>query len=177
MRTLEFFSTPERLKVLNWALFNPGQSGVRAISRRIGVSPSVVSKCLSFLKKEKILNEKTKNPKAQALKIYLNVEKILGAGIDRLLKKEFDPLSAGLYGSWANGTNYSDSDIDIWVKVREKPTEEKELRVRKEIRKKLSAEPSILILAEKEIKELRKADYPFYCSLVHSIALIGEGID
>lgn len=180
MKTLEFFSTKERLAVLNYVLFNHGKKTmVRKLSRKINVSASVVSKCINFLKKEKIIDEKNRiqSPKARALKVYLNIEKILDAGIDKAIKKELKPVSAGLYGSWANGTNYSDSDIDIWIRVKKKPSEEKELKIRKKIKTELKAEPSILILTEKEIEGLRKKDYPFYCALIHSIALIGEGID
>ncbi len=179
MSIAKFFSTDERLKVLDCLFFNPKTRGVRETAREIGVSPSVVSKCLAVLKKEKIFDERTGLlcPEGRALKVYLCLERIRASKIALLIKKEFKPVSAGLYGSWADGTNTRGSDIDLWVKVKGKIPEGKVLGVRREIRKRLKVEPSILVLAAEDVDRLRAKDYPFYCSLAHSIVLIGEGID
>ena len=112
------FSTPEREEILSEALYAE-EISVSELARNLCLSKGLASQYLRFLVKEGILRRKGRkfsvdreNPKVKALKVLLNVKQL--SEIFVYLKDVKG--SIGLYGSWANGTNTKESDVDIWVK-------------------------------------------------------------
>lgn len=52
------------------------------------------------------------NPYVKAMKIFFNIKKLTEKNVpDKLRLLEI--AGARIYGSWASGTNYEDSDLDI----------------------------------------------------------------
>ena len=86
-------------------------------------------------------------------------------------------LSVGVYGSFARGENTEDSDLDIWIVVDSYPNEREVARVEKEISKETGKQTHLLILTREKIERLRKEDPVFYCELVNSFVIWGEGIE
>jgi len=94
------------------------------------------------------------------------------------LKKIPGLLGAGVYGSWANGTNKEDSDVDVWVKIKERVGEELVAGVSRQLNKKMKSKVELLILDPEKIEVLKKEDPIFYYSLVFgSIVLHGEALE
>jgi predicted nucleotidyltransferase len=170
-----------REKIVGFLLDNPTtEIKVRELARKLNISPAYVSKTLKILRGEKILkNNKVdlNSPIVRALKIFLNMKKIAEKGVTDMISS-LNIIGAGVYGSWANGTNYEDSDLDIWVKVKKHPRETKIASLVGEIRKSVGANVQVLVLTSEDIKRLKNEDPTFYYSLVFgSIQLCGETIE
>jgi predicted nucleotidyltransferase len=180
MKLNDILSTEKRCRLINYILDNPEhEPAVEELSRTLKLSKGFVSQYLKLLEENKILKKNKKyrvnleNPLTKGLKILLNLERIEV----KKFKKIPSLLGVGLYGSWANGTNKKDSDVDFWVKVKKYPPEEVLARVAAELRKKLGR-VQILILQPERIENMRKNDPIFYHSLVFgSIVLLGEGLE
>jgi len=178
----KLFSTGQREKILDYLLENSSAGyRVREVSKYFGVSVGSASQFLSLLRKNKILTRKgdvfqidTKNPLTRALKIVMNVFKIEFG----VLKKIPGLLGTGVYGSWANGTNKEDSDIDIWLKVKERIGEEVIAGTSRQLNKKMNRKIQLLILNPEKIELLKKEDPIFYYSMVFgSIVIHGESLE
>ncbi|MDD5162642.1 MAG: nucleotidyltransferase domain-containing protein [Candidatus ainarchaeum sp.] len=152
---------------------------VRSLARFAKVSPALVSGTIAILKKQGAINKgkiDLLHPSARALKILLNIESLTSAKFVPEIRSIFkDCNGIGLYGSWANGTNSKDSDLDFWVKS-ESESEEKSAKISRFVKQKLGLEASIIILTQKRLKELKEKDFVFYSMLYNCFLLWGEGI-
>jgi len=178
----KLYSTGQREKILDYMLENTSAGyRVRELSKNFGVSVGSASQFLSLLRKNKILTRKgdvfrvdTMNPLTRALKIVMNVFKIESG----VLKKIPGLLGIGVYGSWANGTNKEDSDIDIWLKVKERLGEDVIAGTSRQLNKKMNRKIQLLILDPEKIEFLKKEDPIFYYSMVFgSIVIYGESLE
>lgn len=170
-----------RERILEFVLDNPtAELKVRELARRLDLSPAHVSKTLKALRSKGLVkNDKVdlNAPIVKALKIFFNVRKLVEKGVTGRIKSA-NVISAGVYGSWANGTNYEGSDLDIWIKVEKHPGETKIAPLVGEIRKKLGANVQMLVLTPDNIKKMKKEDPIFYYSLAFgSIVICGETIE
>ena len=168
-------------RIIEFIIDNPRKMvKVRELAKLLQISPAYVSRTLKILGKEDVIkNNKVNlsNPYVRVLKIFSNIKKMIDKGVIKKLKK-LEALGAGIYGSWANGTNYEDSDLDIWIKVSKRPKEIKIATISNEIRKALGRDVQILVLTPERIERLKKEDPIFYYSLVFgSIKLYGEEIE
>ncbi|MDE1874269.1 MAG: nucleotidyltransferase domain-containing protein [Candidatus Micrarchaeota archaeon] len=167
-------------RVLTYILDRPtARVRVSRIAEKVGASKGHVSEVISGLKREGIIRKDMvdlKNPYVRSLKIAINVNKISRGGIIPILKT-LNPEGAGLYGSWANGTNTEESDIDMWVKTEDAVSALKKAELRSRIGKILGVEPQIIMLGEEQIKKLKDGNEVFYFSLLMgSIVLFGENV-
>lgn len=169
------FSTSERIKILEAVIFRTGNVSVNNIASQIGLSKGLVSKYFQILLKEQILKkEKGKlvvadSKSVKAVKILLNVRQI----DTRIFSKYPFVTAVGLYGSCARGENTEDSDVDLWVRVKD-VEETKIASLTSEINKKIK-NAKVLFLNDKKIEKLRKEDIMFYHSLSFgSIILYGD---
>lgn len=180
METYELLSTKDRQKLLKRVLNHPHDKlKVRKLAKIINVSPAFVSKYLKTLQKNLDIVENKldlTDPLIKALKILINIENIKEVILD---VKELIPeaIGFGVYGSWAEGTNYEESDVDLWIKVTKIPKDINIARLRKRIIEKCSVDPSILVLDHEKIDRLKNKDTIFYNALIHSFLLWGETID
>jgi predicted nucleotidyltransferase len=172
----KLLSSKERLKVLEYILYR-NSFKVTEVSKELTLSKGFVSEFLTFLYKKKLIDKKnhyclSKSPLVNALKLLLNVNKI---DVSKIKKSYFKGI--GLYGSWANGTNMYDSDLDIWIKVDVYPDENEIASLSKTLRKMTNSEIQLLILTPKKIKQI-KSDKPFFSSLYYSSYILwGESIE
>jgi len=171
----KIFSTKERIKILQAVIFSEKPISVNVIAAKIKISKGLVSKYFDVLVKEGVA--KRSNSKYQivnssitkGIRILLNVKNIrIG------IFKKYDFVEAvGLYGSCAKGENNEESDIDIWIKIKE-VSDHKIASLTTELSKKIrNVKP--LFLTVKKIEKMKKEDALFYHSLAFgSIVLHGD---
>jgi len=178
----KIFSRKQREEILSHMLNNPsGSYRVREIAKEFRVSVGSVSQFLALLKKKGILRRKgdaffvnTNTPLVRAIKIVLNVSQIDIAPLKRIPGLQ----GIGLYGSWANGMNREDSDIDIWIRVEKKPGEEIIAGVSSRVRKRMKRSVQLLIIDPEKNRMLRENDPIFYYSLIYgSVVLYGKSLE
>lgn len=166
---------------MRYVLENPSKEfGVRKLSRRLGLSPGHTSRVLKTLSEYDIIVESKVdlgNPFTRILKVLFNIQKLREIDCVERAKSFINGLKGiGVYGSWANGTNYEESDLDIWIKAKKAIKERDVAMLNSYLLKNLDVEVSILTLWPEKIEKL-KEDKVFYHSLVFgSIILWGEGI-
>ncbi len=169
------FSTKERIKILKAVIFSDQHISVNVIAARIKISKGLVSKYLDVLLREGIAKKSNgkylivNSPITKAAKILLSI-----TGIDAGIFKKFDFVEAvGLYGSCAKGENTDESDVDLWIKVKD-VSDAKVASLTTLMNKKIrNVKP--LFLTTKKIEKMKKDDELFYHSLSFgSIVLYGE---
>ena len=172
------FRTGERITLLRAAL-NVPTCTVQQITSKTGLSKGLVSPYLVLLSREGLLkkNERTYQLKFSsltvAIKRLLNIEQITAVS-----KKPAWASGFGMYGSWAEGTNTEESDIDLWVYVKTLPTGIMVAELERDISRALSAEVHVLVLNREKIAGMKDTDEPFYRSFVkQSITLEGDSPD
>jgi len=174
MKTL--ISSKKRKKLMEMLLENPEKlPGVREAARACAISPASVSIFMKGMEKDGFIKKgalNLQNPELRALRALFNVEKV--APLYPALKKEFEILGMGMYGSWASGTNTAASDLDLWVKL-DSPGKEAEIRERVENSLK-GVQANIVFLDAAKIQKLREKEPVFYSALFYSFLLGGEGL-
>jgi len=172
----KLFSSKERIKVLEYILYR-NNFKVTDVSKELKLSKGFVSEYLYFLYKNKIIekNKGYKNkssPLSNSIKLMLNINKINKFKINKSFIR-----GIGIYGSWADGTNMYDSDLDIWIKTEKYPDENEIANISKILRKMTNSEVQILVLTPAKLEQIKK-DKPFFSSIYHnSITLWGEPIE
>lgn len=168
----------ERITLLRAALNVPACT-VQQITSKTGLSKGLVSPYLALLAREGLLekNDRTYqlkfSPLTVAIKRLLNIERITAAG-----KKPAWAFGIGMYGSWAEGTNTEESDIELWVYAKTLPTGIMVAELERDISCALSAKVHVLVLNREKIAGMKDADEPFYRSFVkQSITLEGDSPD
>lgn len=183
METWGLFSTSERVAVVRFIVNNPTQTfRVRNLSKTLKLSPAHISRILKQLKTLKIIKNDAvdlQNPLVKTIKQLFNIEKLTEIELAENAKKLIPDLRGiGIYGSWATGTNYEDSDLDIWIKTGKVADEINVAKLNSLLIKTIDKEITILTLWPEKIKNLKEKDEVFYYSLVFgSITMFGEGIE
>ncbi|MCX6768636.1 MAG: nucleotidyltransferase domain-containing protein [Candidatus Micrarchaeota archaeon] len=176
MRTNMLLSTKERVEIVKEAVFAPETVTVTGIAKKTGISKSVVSGILGLMLKEKIMGRKglafvpLGSPQAVAMRLLFNVS----AFEPGLFAHPF-VKAAGLYGSWAKGTNTMESDVDIWVRVEGAKTDEMASMQRRIVDEFPKAK--VLFLDDEKIKSIREKNPLFYNSLVFGSIIMYGGAD
>lgn len=169
------FSTKQRTRILQAIIFKTENISVNNIAYKLKLSKGLVSKYFGILSKKGVLKRVrgklyvTDSSLVKALKILLNVR-----NVDlKIFKKYSFVIAAGLYGSCAKGENFEDSDVDLWIRL--KDVGEAELAtLTAGINKKIK-NAKVLVLNDKRIKRIIEQDELFYHSLVFgSIVLYGN---
>ncbi|MCM8779352.1 MAG: nucleotidyltransferase domain-containing protein [Candidatus Omnitrophica bacterium] len=169
------FSTKERIKILKAVVFSEKPISVNVMAAKLKISKGLVSKYLDVLFKEGIVKKSSgkylivDSAITKGIKVLLNI-----AGIDIGVFRKFDFIEAvGLYGSCAKGENTDESDVDIWVKVKD-VSDEKIASLTALMNKKIrNVKP--IFLTTKKIEKMKEEDVLFYHSLTFgSIILYGE---
>ncbi len=169
------FSTRQRVIILRSTIFNRGNVSVSNTAKKTGLSKGLVSKYFDILLKKGVLASAdgklyvSDSPITKGIKILLNIETI-----DVKMITEFPFVEAlGLYGSCARGENTSDSDMDIWIRV--KASSDEELASLSSRIREAHENSRTIYLTEDKIRRMKKEDELFYHSLVFgSIVLFGD---
>lgn len=176
----ELFKSDDRVRILRYVSERKSVT-VQSTAQRTGVSKPVVSRYLKLLR-EKGLCERTgrtiswvHSPLGSALKRLLNV--VL---LNEHLTSHVWARGIGIYGSWARGTNTSESDLDLWILV-ETYSPERELRIAEmqhTLAHTLGYEVHTLLLTKEKLRDLSRKDTPFYEEFMKDqIVIRGVGID
>lgn len=168
-------------KIIEYLLSDTSRNlKVVEIAKAANTGKGYVSKTLKSLENDGLIEKgriDVSNPRITAMKILINMNKIVDAGVIKKIGK-LDVIGAGIYGSWASGKNNQESDIDIWIKPREKIKEADIATVSRQIRESLNANPQILVLDSDRIKQLKMNNMVFYHSLIFgSIQIFGEPLE
>lgn len=174
----DLFKTEERLKILYYVLYRDNVV-VTQVSKETGTNKGLVSGYLNKLAKYGLLRKQDKkynvaaNATTRAVKILLNLDRLGMAPIT------YDwVMGMGIFGSWAQGTNTYESDIDVWVRTERYPPENDLAKLQNTLKKAAGCETNLLVLTQEKMREIRSKDIPFYHSLVRtSIVLAGEPIE
>lgn len=172
----KLLSSKERIKVLEYVIYRDSFK-VTEVSKELSLSKGFVSEYLNFLYENKIIGKNKaykykNNPLTNSIKLMLNINKI---NISKIKKSFIKGI--GLYGSWADGTNMYDSDLDIWIKTDKYPDENEMAIISKTLRQMTNSEVQLLVLTPAKLEQIKK-DKPFFSSLYYkSIILWGEPIE
>jgi predicted nucleotidyltransferase len=149
---------------------------VNQVSNETGITKGLVSRYLKYIHRAGLLT-KAKNlyhpidcAYTRAIKLLLNLNKIDIKSLDTDWA-----VGIGIFGSWAQGTNTYESDLDIWVKVDTYPTEYQMARLQRDISAMAGVEVNMLVLTPEKIKSIKISDQPFYNSLLRTSVVLKGG--
>ncbi len=172
------FRTKERIKLLRTTLSLPVCT-VKQVTTRTGLSKGLVSQYLALLEHEGLLERINRKyqlkicPLTSALKRLLNVDLV-----STVFKKPSWSRGIGIYGSWADGTNTDESDLDLFIFSETLPSGIMIAEVERDVSRALSREVHVLVLTPEKITGMKKSDEPFYQSFMkQSITLAGDPYD
>jgi predicted nucleotidyltransferase len=181
---VDLFKTEERTKILRYVMFRSSFS-VSEVSRAAGVNKGLASRYLRILEKLGLLERDGRTYSLldgalpRVVRLLLNLEKLdvptLGLG-------PFDGPKGikglGLYGSWANGTNRLDSDLDVWISSDNLPDEMGLARLQRDLSHRAGTEVNLLVINQQKLAELKINDPPFYNSLImNSLTIKGNPLE
>lgn len=176
----ELFKTEERIRILRYVARRSPVT-TTAVVGATGTSKPLVSRYLRLLVQNDFCTQHgreytwNENARCLAVKHLLNIDLLVAAV----------PLpewarGVGVYGSYAEGTNTADSDLDLWMLVDEY-TPDLEVfaaRIGKSASAAVGTEANLLILTPERLSDLRESDRPFYTNLSRSsVTLGGASID
>jgi predicted nucleotidyltransferase len=171
--------TKNNIKIIK--LIDREQLHIRDIADRLHISPGSVHKLIKLMKTNSLISEiKQKNrivislnkdnSIVKQIKSVINFNDIINSPAYKKLKRLG---KIGIYGSFVDGTNDKESDLDIWLQ-----TEKKEMDLRpviRELEKQLNVKVNPLILTRSKISSLKKNDPEFYTRL--KLTSIGDAFD
>jgi predicted nucleotidyltransferase len=168
----------------NWCILEAikyERMNLRDAAKRLNRSPATIHNNLKLLrefdivrvikkKNQYIIMPNTDNFYYRSFMQVINYETIQGCkAFQELMKMGV----AGIYGSFARGTDDKNSDVDLFIF-----TLAKEIIIREIVNKlsrELSREINLLILNESKLKDLKNNDYAFYMRLrLESIMFNGD---
>lgn len=174
----ELFKTKERVRIISYIMYQKNFT-VNLVTNETGVTKGLVSRYLRYAHGVGLFT-KIKNTyqpidcaHTRAIKLLLNLNKINIKSLDISWT-----AGIGIFGSWAQGANTYESDLDIWVKVDAYPTEYQMARLQRDISAMAGVEVNMFVLTPEKIRSIKIADQPFYNSLLRtSIVLKGGSIE
>ena len=172
------FRTKERLILLRAAL-SVSTFTVQQIAARTGLSKGLVSPYLALLKHEGLLMRINRTYQIKTSALTVAVKCLLNVAlVSPVYKKPSWAYGIGMFGSWADGTNTDESDLDLWVFTGTLPSGIMVAELERHVSRSLSAQVHILILTREKIAAMKNSDEPFYRSFVkQSITLEGDSPD
>lgn len=168
------------IEVIDFLALNP--THIRDIAEKLNTSPGYIHSIIQLLKKDCLIIEKkqknrkiiyinNKNPRTKKIRSLINMEKLLESkNFNKLMKK--GPV--GVYGSFAQGANDKDSDLDIWLYTNKKLISFQ--NILRNLEDELNIKANLLILNRNKINELKKGDFEFYIRLKLTSITFGEDI-
>ncbi len=174
------FKSEDRIRILRFVSLHDTVS-VHSVSNETGVSKGLASLYLNILVNYGLLSRSGRVFQKRNTDLW-NVVKLL-QNLDLLTHALRLPPWArgiGIYGSWARGTNTSESDLDIWVLV-DNYDPEFEFRVAEsdqDLSKLTNGPVHSLILTREKLAGIARSDQPFYANLIKdSITIEGESLE
>lgn len=155
---------------------------LREIAEKTRSSPALVHQSITLFKKLNFVREESfKNKKIiianrnnsilKKIKSVINIYEMQNNKNFKILKKYG---KIGIYGSFANGEDTAESDIDLWLYSDKKINKIEIRHIIRKTEKSLEKEVRLLILNDNKIKMLREKDPEFYFRL--KLTSVGEDI-
>ena len=171
-------STKQRERLFLY-LFDNSQKkiNINAIAREEKLSVGLVHKYVKILEGMGLIVDGwlVDNSITRMLRVVRNHMKIQDADlVNRLRKLVPRAKGIGIYGSWSDGTNRSDSDIDIWINVNKDIDDLALSRMNKDMSNIMDSPVDILVATPERMKHLRENAESLYHSIYHSLLLWGE---
>lgn len=166
MNLATVLSTPQRLRLLEAALFTTRRLSVNALAGTLRLSKGLVSRYLDLLVREGLGRKvggkfvvDAAAPLVKGLRIVLTVKQVKAGWFRRY------PFvrAVGLYGSCAKGENTEDSDLDLWIRVG-RTGEEALATLTADLRRRIR-KGNVLVLSEAKLRKLKAEDPLFYHAL------------
>lgn len=174
----ELFKSDERIRILRHIGIRTSFT-VQSVTDATGVSKGLVSQYLNMLVQEHLLDRKKRTFTRNDTALWKAAKRLLN--LDLLRPHIVLPVWAegiGIYGSWAEGTNTTESDLDLWLLVQDYGPEV-EIRAA-ELEQTLAAavrcEAHALILTSEKLRWIRTRDQPFHAGLMKGCLTL-EGKD
>ncbi len=176
----ELFKTDERVKILRYIGARKTFS-VHSVSQDNGVSKGMVSQYLRLLTDEGLVSRnhrsfhRNDDVMWRAIKLILNLD-FLRTRISLPPWAE----GVGIYGSWAEGKNNPESDLDVWINIKNyNPDLEFEAgEFQHSLGTATGSDVHALILTDEKLQNLKKQDLPFYTNFKNThLTLYGDDID
>lgn len=147
-------------------------SHLRDLARKSGCSPAKVSQALKVFESfgfvsykqdlgKKIISLNRSNALLKNIKRLDNIQRLLSSNA---LKKIFESGLAGVFGSFAEGSDIVDSDIDLWVflnganKNMIKKKKNKIKGLKRDLEKEIGKEINLIFIDKEKINSVRTAD-------------------
>lgn len=176
----ELFKSEERILILRHVSIRTSFT-VQSIIDTTGVSKGLVSEYLNMLIREELLTRTKRTITREDSTLWKAIKRLLNLD---LLKDHITLPSwargIGIYGSWAEGTNYVGSDLDLWLLVDtfSPEVEIKAAELDQNIATAIHCEVNSLILTREKLQYICTHDQPFYSGLMRGhLTLEGEGLD
>lgn len=180
MNIHSLMSTTEREMILGYLLEHPSEKiNMNKLARKLALSTGQIHKYVTILRNAGLVNKDQlqESPLARALRLVWNLKRIEEADVVEILKRSFPNASGfGLYGSWASGSNYEDSDLDIWIKVKNEPKDLEMAKAKKELASAIGVSVDLTVATPKRLEHFREKSDAFYFSLYNAITLWGDGL-
>ncbi|ADN37079.1 transcriptional regulator, ArsR family [Methanolacinia petrolearia DSM 11571] len=170
----DLFKTEERVRILDYVSKRESVTATNVI-KETGASKASVSRYLHLLVRAGLLENKNRDYYWKETAICAAVKRLMNI---ELLSGTIDlpewAKAIGVYGSFAQGTNTVESDVDLWIYIPEyrRDSEIKTAELEKEIRDRTGHEIHILILTEEKLSHLKENDPPFYTRLTETSVII-----
>lgn len=180
MNISTILSTEDRVKILEYLLFHQiGKVGIRRVASEVKLSPALIHKYVNILEKEGIATDGTlaETPNVRALRLLFNLKRIEDAKITHIARAKLNDIEGiGVYGSWSDGTNNEKSDLDLWLKIRDEPSDSELSKLRNELEAKIGVPVDVTIATPERLKHFREKSDSFFYSLHHGKVLWGKSL-
>ncbi len=176
----ELFKSEERIRILRYIGIRTSFT-VQSVADATGVSKGLVSQYLNMLVQENLLGRNKRSFLRNDTALWKAAKRLLN--LDLLRPQISLPAWAegiGIYGSWAEGTNTTESDLDLWILVKDYDPEMEitAAELEQTIAAAIRCEVHSLILTAEKLRRIRERDQPFYAGLMKGcLTLEGEGLD
>lgn len=170
--------TGERVTILSCALDRPACT-VQEIADVTGITKGLVSRYLALLAAQGILERDVRGYRLRSTALTRHLKILLNIGrVRSVITLPAWAKGIGLYGSWADGTNTTESDLDIWILADTLPPQLTIASLERDWKKKIPGELHLLILTPEKITALRNQDKPFLHAFMRgALTLEGSGYD
>ena len=172
------FGSDERLSILDELLYSGETLGVSRLAERLGVSKGLVSGYCAILHGSGVLEKVDRKYRiretafVRSVRFMLNLHRLRVGEIIRGYEKTVKGM--GLFGSWADGSNSRDSDIDMWVLTDRHPGEMWAAELCGRIREMTGSNVDLILLTPRKI--LNITNTKIHRDIRKGMTLYGKGI-
>ncbi len=177
---VDLFKTRERVKILRYISIRETFS-VTSVTTGTQVSKGLVSQYLNLLIHERLLNRDNRSIYRNDTALWDAIKLILN--LDLLRNSIALPSWAegiGIYGSWAEGKNNLESDLDVWVFIKDydPDLELKMGELQRDLGAATGSDVHALLLTKNKLENLKIQDASFYANLKNNhLTVCGEDFD